>query len=111
YWGHCPSNGEPRRLGVLGASENVYALDQAMVDVLQVDASQIPTVAASQRLGLCPGSIEFVLQSPSELCIDNWQLPEKLMPIDFGMPRVMKSTFKHLYIRFIKEPMAAYAQR
>ncbi|MEL6936941.1 MAG: DUF362 domain-containing protein, partial [Cyanobacteria bacterium J06607_17] len=79
--GNGPSNGEPRRLGVLGASENVYALDQAMVDVLQVDASQIPTVAASQRLGLCPGSIEFVLQSPSELCIDNWQLPEKLMPI------------------------------
>ena len=109
--GNGPSGGEPRHLGVLGASENVYALDRAMVDVLQVDPSQIPTVAASQRLGLCPRAIEFVLQSPSELCIDNWQLPEKLMPIDFGMPRVMKSTFKHLYIRFIKEPMAAYAQR
>lgn len=109
--GNGPSGGEPRRLGVLGASENVYALDRAMVDVLQVEPSQIPTVAASQRLGLCPSAIDFVLQSPSELCIDNWQLPEKLMPIDFGMPRVMKSTFKHLYIRFIKEPMAAYAQR
>ena len=109
--GNGPSGGEPRRLGVLGASPNVYALDRAMVDILQVPPSQIPTVAASQQLGLCPDNIEFVLQSPSDLCIDNWQLPEKLMPIDFGMPRVMKSTFKHLYIRFIKEPMAAYAQR
>ncbi len=109
--GNGPSGGEPRLLGVLGASPNVYALDRAMVDVLQVPPSQIPTVAASQRLGLCPNAIEFVLQSPSDLCIDNWQLPEKLMPIDFGMPRVLKSTFKHLYIRFIKEPMAAYAQR
>lgn len=109
--GNGPSGGEPRELGVLGASENVYALDRAMVDVLQVNPSQVPTVAASQRLGLCPDDIEFVLQSPAELCIDSWQLPEKLMPIDFGMPRVIKSTFKHLYIRFIKEPMAAYAQR
>ncbi|ESA35052.1 thylakoid-associated protein [Leptolyngbya sp. Heron Island J] len=109
--GNGPSGGEPKQLGVLGASQNVYALDRAMVDVLQVEPSQVPTVAASQRLGLCPNDIEFVLQSPAELCIDNWQLPETLMPIDFGMPRVMKSTFKHLYIRFIKEPMAAYAQR
>ena len=109
--GNGPSGGEPRRLGVLGASPNVYALDRAMVDVLQVDPAHIPTVAASQRLGLCPRAIEYVLQSPADVCIDNWQLPEKLMPIDFGMPRVMKSTFKHLYIRFIKEPMAAYAQR
>ncbi|MEM1253634.1 MAG: DUF362 domain-containing protein [Cyanobacteria bacterium P01_H01_bin.21] len=108
--GNGPSGGEPRDLGVLGASENVFALDRAMVDVLQVHPSQIPTVAASQRLGLCPET-EFVLQLPSELAIENWQLPETLMPIDFGMPRVIKSTFKHLYIRFIKEPMAAYAQR
>ncbi|MEM7062740.1 MAG: DUF362 domain-containing protein [Cyanobacteria bacterium P01_B01_bin.77] len=109
--GNGPSGGEPRSLGVLGASPNVYALDRAMVDVLQINPSQVPTVKASQRLGLCPKHIQFVLQSPSELWIDNWQLPEKLMPIDFGMPRVMKSTFKHLYIRFIKEPMTAYAQR
>ena len=108
--GNGPSGGEPRDLGVLGASENVFALDRAMVDILQVDPSQIPTVVASQRLGLCPET-EFVLQLPSELAIENWQLPETLMPIDFGMPRVIKSTFKHLYIRFIKEPMAAYAQR
>ncbi|MEO0350024.1 MAG: DUF362 domain-containing protein [Cyanobacteria bacterium P01_A01_bin.15] len=109
--GNGPSGGEPRRLGVLGASQNVYALDRAMVDVLQVDPIQIPTVVASQRLGLCPDNIEFVLQSPSELCVDDWRLPETLVPIDFGMPRVVKSTFRHLYIRFIQEPMAAYARR
>ncbi|MBE9068969.1 DUF362 domain-containing protein [Leptolyngbya cf. ectocarpi LEGE 11479] len=109
--GNGPSGGEPRNLGVLAASPNVYALDRAMVDILQVNPAQVPTVTASQRLGLCPQHIQFVLQSPAELRIDDWQLPEKLMPIDFGMPRVMKSTFKHLYIRFIKEPMTAYAQR
>jgi len=32
------------------------------------------------------------------------------MPIDFGLPRVVRSTFKHLYIKLIKEPMAVYAR-
>ena len=48
---------------------------------------------------------------PDELKVVDWKLPEKLAPIDFGAPRVLRSTFKHLYIRFIKEPMAAYATR
>lgn len=53
----------------------------------------------------------FPLMTPEDLQIADWQLPIKMMPIDFGAPRVIKSTFKHLYIRFIKEPMAAYAGR
>ena len=111
--GNGPSGGEPRPLGILAASPNVFALDRAIADILQVDPSQIPTLAASQRLGLCPelDAIAFPLVQPSEVQIADWRLPDSLMPIDFGMPRVMKSTFKHLYIRFIKEPMAAYSGR
>lgn len=111
--GNGPSGGEPRALGVLGASDHVFALDRAMVEVLKVNPAKIPTVAASQRLGLCPrlAEIDFPLATPAELQIQDWKLPDKLMPIDFGMPRVIKSTFRHLYIRFIKEPMKAYAAR
>jgi uncharacterized protein (DUF362 family) len=108
--GNGPSGGEPRYLGVLGASANVFALDRAMVEILQVNPAQIPTIAASQRLGLCPdlSTIQFPLSTPAELQISDWKLPSRMAPIDFGMPRVIKSTFRHLYIRFIKEPMAAY---
>lgn len=111
--GNGPSNGEPRDLGVLGASANVFALDRAMVAVLGVDPLTVPTVAQSMRLGVCPewDAIDFPLLSPADLAVVDWQLPTQLMPIDFGMPRVVKSTFKHLYIRFIKEPMTAYAGR
>ncbi|MEO0457975.1 MAG: DUF362 domain-containing protein [Cyanobacteria bacterium P01_A01_bin.114] len=111
--GNGPSGGEPRELGVLGASSNVFALDRAMLELLQVAPEVVPTLVQSQRLGLCPplDAISFPLATPDELKIAGWQLPETLMPIDFGLPRVMKSTFKHLYIRFIKEPMAAYAVR
>lgn len=111
--GNGPSQGEPRLLGLLAASANVFALDRAMLEVLAVDPARVPTVAASQQLGLCPrlAKIQFPLLSPSELRIEDWKLPERLMPIDFGLPRVVKSTFRHLYIRFIKEPLKAYGAR
>ena len=111
--GNGPSGGEPRPLGILGASANVFALDRAMVEILNVPPEQVPTVAASMRLGICPelDGIDFVQLHPDLLQIDDWQLPAKFMPIDFGMPRVIKSTFRHLYIRFIKEKMSAYSIR
>jgi uncharacterized protein (DUF362 family) len=110
--GNGPSGGEPRKLGILAASSNVFALDRAMVDILNVPPQQVPTIAASMRMGLCPEltEINFPHLHPDLLQIDDWRLPEKLIPIDFAMPRVIKSTFKHLYIRFIKEPMNAYAR-
>ena len=108
--GNGPSAGEPRNLEILAASSNVFALDRTMLEILQVAPAQVPTVAASQRLGICPelNDIHFPNLSPDLLQITDWQLPDKLMPIDFAMPRVIKSTFRHLYILFIKEPMSAY---
>lgn len=111
--GNGPSGGEPRQLNVLGASEDVFALDRSMVEILNVDPAIVPTVAASKRLGLCPdlADVHFPHLRPIELQVMDWKLPDALVSIDFGMPRVIQSTFKHLYIRFIKEPMKVYAQR
>ncbi|HEY9810040.1 MAG TPA: DUF362 domain-containing protein [Halomicronema sp.] len=111
--GNGPSGGEPRFLGVLAASQDVFALDLAMLEILNVDPAQVPTAATSIRLGLCSQltDIQFPYLRPEEVKIADWKLPEKLVPIDFAMPRVIKSTFKHLYIRFIKEPMNAYGGR
>ncbi|HSM83242.1 MAG TPA: DUF362 domain-containing protein [Nodosilinea sp.] len=111
--GNGPSNGEPKDLGLLAASANVFALDRALVVVLGVDPQAVPTVAQSIRLGACPAweELTFPLLAPEDLQGVDWQLPAQLVPIDFGMPRVVKSTFKHLYIRFIKEPITAYAGR
>jgi uncharacterized protein (DUF362 family) len=111
--GNGPSGGEPRELGVLAASDHVFALDRTLVEVLQVDPTRVPTVVMAQKLGYCPAwkNIEFPLAHPDSLRIDDWKLPEKMMAIDFGAPRVLKSTFKHFYIRWIREPFAAYANR
>jgi uncharacterized protein (DUF362 family) len=108
--GNGPSSGEPRPLGVLGASANVFALDRAMLELLNVDFQLVPTAAVAQRLGYAPeiSAMDFPLQRPLDLQMTDWKLPEALMPIDFALPRVVKSTFRHLYIRFIREPMGAY---
>lgn len=108
--GNGPSGGEPRNLGILGASADVFALDRVMIDILQVAPSLVPTMLAQTRLGFGPelAAIHFPLEHPCQLQVSDWKLPEALMPIDFGLPRVLRSTFKHLYIRLIKEPMNAY---
>jgi len=111
--GNGPSGGVPRELGVLAASPDVFACDRALIEIVNVDPNIIPTITASQRLGLCPEltDIHFPLEHPDTLKITDWKLPDNLIPIDFGLPRVVRSTFKHLYIRFIKEPMKTYATR
>jgi uncharacterized protein (DUF362 family) len=111
--GNGPSAGEPRNLGVLAASSDVFAIDVAMLEILKIDSTIVPISRAAKRLNLCHdlSTIDFPLMQPADLQIDGWKLPDKMMPIDFGAPRVVKSTFKHLYVRFIKEPMAAYTNR
>ena len=111
--GNGPSGGEPRDLGILGASTNVFALDVALLEILQVHPELVPTMVAARKLGLCPSlaEIDFPLSSPTQLRIADWQLPKTMVPIDFGLPRVIRSTFKHFYIRFIKEPMTAYSSK
>jgi uncharacterized protein (DUF362 family) len=111
--GNGPSGGEPRDLGVLATSADVFGLDLALAHILQVDPQWVPTLAVSMEKGLCGdlGALEFPLAHPEELKIEGWRLPDALMPIDFGLPRVLRSTFRGLYIKFIKEPIAAYSQR
>lgn len=111
--GNGPSGGEPRHLGILGASSDVFALDRAVVEILNVDPLAVPTVVTAMKLGLCSNleAIDFPQLQPKDLKVLDWKLPDTLMPIDFGMPRLFKSTFKHLYIRFIKESMSTYAGR
>jgi uncharacterized protein (DUF362 family) len=109
--GNGPSNGEPKELGILAAADHVFSLDRTIVDLLQVDPTWVPTIMAAQRLGLCPEltEINYPLLTPKELQISDWKLPEALVPIDFGLPRVLKSSFRHFYIRWIKEPMETYS--
>lgn len=106
--GNGPSGGEPRFLGVLAASKDVFALDRVMVEILSIDPQSIPTLRVGKYQDL--SQIAIAGAKIEQLQINDWQLPTNMIPIDFGFPRIVKSTFKHLYIKFIKEPMAIYTK-
>jgi uncharacterized protein (DUF362 family) len=110
--GNGPGQGEPRYLGMLGASQDVFALDRVVVEILGVNPDQVPTLRASHSMGKYKSLEQIALAGTSiqSLQIHDWQLPTAMIPIDFGFPRILKSTFKHLYIKFIKEPMSIYAK-
>lgn len=108
--GNGPSGGEPRSLQLLGASDNVFALDQAVATVLGVDWRSVPTLTAAERLQLRYEQLDYPLLSAEDCQVSDWRLPDRLVPIDFGAPRVLRSTLKHLYIRLIKELLQAYVR-
>jgi uncharacterized protein (DUF362 family) len=102
--GNGPSGGEPRNLGVLAASDDVFALDQVLVDILNVSPQEVPTVAMALKIGLCGNldQIDFPLLHPNDLRVFDWKLPDRLMPIDFGLPRVIRSSLRH-FLRLMQE--------
>jgi uncharacterized protein (DUF362 family) len=110
--GNGPSGGEPRDLGVLAASSNIFALDSIIAQILGVSAEQVPTLVAASKRGVGSNweEVEIVGTSIDRLRLTDWQLPTEIMPIDFGLPRIVRSTFKHLYIKFIKEPLTIYSR-
>lgn len=112
HQGNGPSGGEPRFLGILGASTDVFALDRALVEILGVDPLAVPTVTAAIGLGLCSQSLamEFPRKHPQQLQVKDWRLPSTMYAIDFGAPRLLRSLLKHLYIRWIQEPLGVYSK-
>ena len=97
--GNGPSGGTPRQLGLLAASADVFALDRLLMEILQVDPETVPIYLAGRQLGVMPDldTIEILGTDWRDLQVEDWLLPDRLMPIDFGAPRVLRSTFKHLY--------------
>jgi uncharacterized protein (DUF362 family) len=113
HQGNGPTRGEPRFLGLLAATCNVFALDRAFAEILKVDPLTVPTIAASLRLGLCPKleAIDFPTLKPEDCQVEDWQLATRSVPIYFSLPRVVLSTLKDWSIRRIQEPVSSYLKR
>jgi len=96
--GNGPSDGEPRFLGFLGASRNVFSLDRAIVEILKVEPTRIPTIVSAQQLGYSAdlNSIHFPHLHPDALQVADWQLPTNTIPLDFGLPNLVRSVLKPL---------------
>jgi hypothetical protein len=67
----------------------------------------MPTMEAARLLKIGPQSlseIEIRGLSLEEAYCPDWKLPDSLVPIDFGLPRVVRSTIRDAYTRWVLEP-------
>jgi uncharacterized protein (DUF362 family) len=96
--GNGPLDGNPVFLGFLGASQDVFVLDRAIAEILNIDPRLIPTIVAAEKMNLCSNldDCQFSLLQPKDLIYANWQLPKKYLPLDFGLPKLARSLLKPL---------------
>ncbi len=96
--GNGPSHGQPRPLNLLVASPSVFALERVLLAILEADLTQVPVYQAGKALGMIPELDEITLYGPTweTFVLGDWQFPDRMVPIDFGAPRVIRSTLKHL---------------
>lgn len=58
--GDGPSGGEPKYVGVIGASFSPYALDIAMCDQVSLPPSQVPVIVEAISRGLAPANVSDI---------------------------------------------------
>ena len=70
--GPGPANGTPRNTGLLLASENDYALDQAQAIIMGYDPMQLPLLSEADKQHLVPQEVKYPLLKPIDLVIPDF---------------------------------------
>ena len=58
--GNGPTQGTPRSIGCIAASENPHKLDMLCAELIGLSPKEIPTLLAAQERGLAPASIDDI---------------------------------------------------
>ncbi|WP_456371119.1 DUF362 domain-containing protein [Thermodesulfatator atlanticus] len=96
--GRGPTGGRPKKLGMIVAAQNAFALDTAIYERLGLSIQDVPLWKAAQDLSIpaaFPQNIE-VKGLPAAFSIE---LPQSLSPISFQPLRLIKSFTKRLFTR------------
>ena len=107
--GDGPSGGSPRKLGFLAACQNPFLLDLALCRIIGVTPESVPTIAASQRRGLCPesadalsfaGEVQFARPVPGFV-------PPHAKSVDFlsHTPRLLRPAVSRLWDHLTPRPV------
>jgi ferredoxin len=76
--GYGPSNGNPRRFNLIGASDDTVALDMGICDLLGVPRRSFPLYRAARARGMGVtglGQIVFKGESPEEFVVRDLKIP------------------------------------
>ncbi len=88
-------SGKPRRLGVLAASSDPFALDVAVCTMLGIDPERLPTNRAAMEMGMIEGEVTIEGEMPE---VNDFVLPE-VTPLVFGPERLHGFMRRHLVQR------------
>lgn len=75
--GDGPAGGQPRDVGLILASEDLFNLDLAVCHMMDLSPDRVPYLAAAQQRGLCAEAFDRHLWQGQVPCepLPNWKLP------------------------------------
>ena len=94
-----PVHGIPYPLFLVGASANPVAMDTALHKVLQLEPEQSPLLQACRRaghIGTELSELSFPLATPSDIQVNDFQVPLELSPIRFNPFRFLRSSLQRI---------------
>lgn len=100
-----PVNGESFELGLLGASGDPVSLDTAIYSVLGRTPDELPLwkeLQCRNVQGAFPEELKYVLARPHDFEGESFILPENLKPETFHPARLLSSTLKRFWKRYIR---------
>lgn len=100
-----PVNGDPFELGLLGASGDPVSLDTAIYKIIGRTPEELPLWKELQRRnvrGAYPEELEYVLARPEDFEGSGFILPENLKPETFHPARLLYSSLKRFWTRYIR---------
>ena len=91
-----PRNGAEYPLGLLGASQEAWALDEAVARILGQNPEKLLFGAAQRRHGMV-GDIWFPLDKPEAFSGSDFVVPNILLSTSFSPYRLIVSLFRRLW--------------
>ena len=84
--GNGPTQGTPRQIGAVAASQSPYKLDLACAKLLGLTADDVPTLRAAVQRGLCPERAEelTIAGNLSAFFVSDFQAPKAQGTVFFG---------------------------
>lgn len=78
--GNGPSRGDTRKMGIIAAGSDAFAVDKVMMDLVGLEPRVNRPLAAAAERGLCPANgtgVKTVGDDPGSLAVHGFRLPDK----------------------------------
>ncbi len=102
--GYGPTNGNPKKVGLVIASKDPYALDAVAADVIGLEGLQVPTIRKSVDRGLYNGNIddiEIFGEAINDVKVEDFKKPTVKVAFNYYSLLIPKPLLKRIN-RFIK---------